>query len=172
MPNDLFEDPDELDAREAREASLRLNEEISLEKAFRKADQRGERAAAKVNRKRREKGLGVRWYHHLFGLKRKEIAETFRVPDLTVPASPAVPPWIVKARQRDEKKKRERAEEEARRRRQDERTYDVEEVDQAFDSSFYGELGFELTRTGELIQRSQIRGSRENSSDESDVGVF
>jgi hypothetical protein len=49
--------------------------------------------------------------------------------------------------------------------------YDAGEVDE-FDSPFYRELEFVVTKTGELMQRSQIRGSRESSSDESSVGGF
>jgi hypothetical protein len=70
MSNNLFDDPDELDAREAREAALREKEERELEYALRQVDEHGERVAAKANRKRREKELGVRWYHRLFGLKK------------------------------------------------------------------------------------------------------
>jgi hypothetical protein len=61
--------------------------------------------------------------------------------------------WIVNARQRQEGKKK-------------------SEVNADFDLLFYIELGLEVLKTGELVQRSQIRGSRESSSDESSVGGF
>jgi hypothetical protein len=152
----LFDDPDDLAAAEARQNYRHRKEERQIEKALRKWEERGQRAAEKAYAKQLEKEQCVSWFSRHLRFGRKNKVEVTKSEDWI---SPAVPLWLSNAQKREQM--RESKEFQARGKRADMEMFDVQDVED-FDSPFYKELGLVLIKGDtvldhRVVHKSQVR---------------